>query len=228
MSAKQILPNTQGFSLIELGIVLAVIALLAGGLISSLGTQRELAAAREAQRQLDNARETILAFAMTQGRLPCPARPTLPETAADAGREDCTLSHGVLPWSSLGLSQNDPWGQRLSYYAHPLFTAPVPAGALASFNLGTEGNANIKESASAGNDIASALPAVIVCHGAANAGAYLPSGQQSGTPTGDEAENANADLTFIAHPRTPLFDDQLIWLSASLLKARLVAVGRLP
>lgn len=219
-----------GYSLIELSICLVIIALLAGGLLSSLGQQRELAATQEAQRQLDSARETLLAFAMTQGRLPCPARANLPESQPEAGREDCSLSsgHGVLPWATLGLPQTDPWGMRYTYYAHSLFTAPLSAGTLASFNLASEGNANIREVLGGVSNLASALPAVIACHGPNRLGGYLPSGEQLIPANGEEAENANADLSFIAHARSASFDDQVIWINSALLKARLVTAGRLP
>ncbi len=221
--------HAQGYSLIELSICLVIIALLAGGLLGTLGQQRELAAMQEAQRQLDNARDTLLAYAMTQGRLPCPARANLPEGQADAGREDCSLSgHGVLPWATLGLPQTDPWGMRYTYYAHSLFTAPVTAGTLASFNLASEGNANIREVLGGVSNLASALPAVIVSHGPNRLGGYLPSGQQLTPGNGEEAENANADLSFIAHARSADFDDQVSWINSALLKARLVAAGRLP
>lgn len=220
--------RSAGFSLIELSIVLVILGLLAGGLLSGIAGQREVAARLAAQRQLEEARDLLLGFAMVYGRLPCPAAPTQSAPNASAGREDCTLEHGVLPWATLGTSELDPWGNRLSYYARSLFTAALPAGAQASFTLDTAGNAAIKDSASAGYDIASGLAAVVVSHGPSPAGAWSSDGGKISGASGDEAENADSDLTFVARTPTPDFDDQLTWIAPTLLKARLLAAGRLP
>ncbi len=217
-----------GFSLIELTIVLVIIALLSSGLILGLTAQRDVIANQDAQRQLDTAREALLGFAITNGRLPCPAIATLASSDANAGKENCASAHGVLPWATLGLPETDPWGQRLTYYAHGNFTATVAAGATASFTLDTLGNASIKESLSAGADLASALPAVIVCHGRRGVGGYQNNGSQIAGAAGEEAENADADTLFVAHTPTETFDDLLTWINPSILKAKLVAAGKLP
>ena len=220
----------KGFSLLELSIVLVIAALLSSGMIFSLGAQRDLAAYQDTQRQLDQVKEALLGFALSNGRLPCPAKATLANTDANAGREDCTLTagHGVLPWATLGLAEVDTWGQRLTYYAHSNFTGSVPTGALASFTLDSLGNANIKDSTSAGYNIASELPAVIVSHGRRGLGGYQNNGSKVAGASGEEAENADADLTFIAHPQNETFDDLITWIIPTILKARLVAVGKLP
>lgn len=219
-----------GFSLIELAVVLCVLALLSGGLLQGLAAQRQAAGQREAQLQLNAAVEALLGFAMLNGRLPCPAKATLASSDPAAGREDCTLAggHGVLPWATLALAETDPWGQRLSYYAHPQFTAALPADAHAAFALDTSGNARIRDALTGDHDIAADLPAVLVSHGQRGGGAYLPSGRQQDGGGPEESENADADLSFIAHPPTPDFDDQLAWIIPSVLKSRLVAVSKLP
>lgn len=218
----------RGFSLLELTVVLVIVALLSSGLMLGLSAQRDANNYQEAQRQLDNAKEALLGFAITNGRLPCPATPTLANTNANAGQENCLLEHGVLPWTTLGLPETDPWGQRFTYFARNQFTGAVPVGALASFTLETLGNANIKDAPASGYDIASALPAVIVSHGSRGAGGYQNSGIQLPGAVGEEAENADADLTFISHAPTPNFDDLLTWIIPTVLKSRLVAVGKLP
>lgn len=223
-------PPAAGFSLIELAVVLGIVALLSSGLIQGLASQRNYAGQRDAQLQLNGAVETLLAFAMLNGRLPCPAKAPLPGNDPAAGREDCSLTggHGVLPWVTLGLAESDPWGRRLSYYAQPQFTAAVAPEAHAAFSLETPGNARIRETLNAGHDIAADLPAVIVSHGPRGGGAYLPQGLRVDEGSSEENENADADLIFIAHPPSPDFDDQVAWIIPSLLKSRLVAVGKLP
>jgi len=218
----------KGFSLVELTVVLVIVALLSSGLMFGLSAQRDANNYQEAQRQLDSAKEALLGFAMSNGRLPCPATATLANTDSNAGKENCASEHGVLPWTTLGMPETDPWGQRLTYYARNLFTAAVPPGAQASFSLDTAGNANIKDAIASGYDIASALPAVIVSHGSRGAGGYQNTGAKLTGAAGEEAENANANLIFIAHAQSDSFDDLVTWIIPTVLKSRMVAVGKLP
>ena len=225
----------KGFSLVELAVVLVIVGLLASGLMLSLGTQRETATTQEAQRQLENIREAVIGFALANGRLPCPALSTLANTDSNAGRENCTLQHGVVPWATLGLPEVDPWGNRFSYCASQKFTTPPSGGAQAGFTLTTGSpnadppdNAGTANVISGGANVASDLPGVIISHGQRSAGAFTPSGSQIPRTTGDEDENADTDFTFVAHAPTPTFDDQLIWIVPAILKSRMVAAGKLP
>ena len=217
-----------GFSLVELAIVLVIVALLASGLLVGIAAQRNAAETIDAQRQLENVRETLTGFALTHGRLPCPALPNLASSDANAGVENCAQPHGVLPWVTLGVPEVDPWGRRFTYYAHGSFTAAVPGGALASFTLDTVGNANVKASSGSSGNVASDLPAVVVSHGSRGAGAWQPNGSQLPGAAGDEAENADADLTFISRTQDGNFDDLVTWIVPSILKSKMVAAGRLP
>lgn len=217
-----------GFSLVELAIVLVIVALLASGLLVGIAAQRNAAETIDAQRQLENVRETLTGFALTHGRLPCPALPNLASSDANAGVENCAQPHGVLPWVTLGLPEVDPWGRHFTYYAHGSFTAAVPSGALASFTLDTVGNANVKASSGSSGNVASDLPAVVVSHGSRGAGAWQPNGSQLPGAAGDEAENADADLTFISRTQDGNFDDLVTWIVPSILKSKMVAAGRLP
>ena len=223
-----------GFSLLELAIVLIVFALLAGGLLTSLGTYKEAAARQAAQQQLENAREALLAYAIAHGRLPCPADPSASGGQA-IGTEDrpdevsnCTRDRGTLPWVPLGLPETDPWGRRLTYYAAPPFTRPVTGEAHAAFTLDSTGNASIRDKQEATYDQASGLAAVIVIHGMNGHGTFLPNGEPLGAAQGDEGENSDGDTIFVAHLPTDDFDDLLTWIPADVLKLKLSSVGKLP
>lgn len=230
----------RGFSLVELTIVLVIVALLSGGLMLGLSAQREAAAYQETQRQLDNAKEALLGFAISNGRLPCPAAGSRVSGSAGAGMEDCLIvsnvhqRHGVLPWATLGLPETDAWDRRLSYFVSVKFSTPLVAGALSSFTMSTgvapdnAGTANVKLTATSTSNIASDLAAVVVSHGSRGLGGYTTGGSLVAGAAGDEAENADADLTFVAHTQSMDFDDLVAWITPALLKARLVAVGKLP
>lgn len=234
----------RGFSLVELAIVLIVVALISSGLLVSLSSQRNLAENKDAQQQQEIIVEAILGFAMSAGRLPCPADPTQ-ATTAGAGSEEmqctpidcstsdriCRIEHGVLPWRTLGLQETDPWSSRLTYFvgrefSNPLTQAEKDNGLRVRFTLDTIGRANIQDGS--GQAIASEIPAVIVSHGSRTAGGYLSSGSKLAGAKGDEDENADADLTFITHTPNDSFDDVVTWINPSILKSRMVAVGKLP
>ena len=78
--------HKQGFTLVELAIVLVIVALLTSGLLLGVSAQRNAAENVDAQRQLENIRETLIGFALTRGRLPCPALSNLVSGDANAFR----------------------------------------------------------------------------------------------------------------------------------------------
>lgn len=133
-----------GFTLIELGVVMVVIAMLLGGALQVLSVQVEASRVREARQQLAEIKEALLGFALANGRLPCPATPTsdgaespvydasYPEKhcARDDGADgnwgtadDTLFQHGFVPAATLALagSRNgdqllvDPWGNPVRY-----------------------------------------------------------------------------------------------------------------
>lgn len=130
------LAPTAGFTLIEIAVVIVVLSLLlamiAGLATAMLGQQR-----REATRQRLAGVETAIALFVSQNkRLPCPADGRVAGTTAGAGTEArndttdvCniggvanTQTHGVVPWQSLGLAEQDVtdgWGNRLTYRVAP-------------------------------------------------------------------------------------------------------------
>jgi len=111
----------RGFTLTELAVVVLVIALLLGGLTLTLSAQTELRRIEDTQRALELAKEALIGFAITRGRLPCPADPTIATGALNAGveRADCWTvpnnQYGALPWVTLGVPETDAWSRRFSY-----------------------------------------------------------------------------------------------------------------
>ncbi|MGB4227527.1 MAG: type II secretion system protein [Candidatus Dechloromonas phosphoritropha] len=245
--------RVRGFSLVELAIVLVIVALLTSGLLLGISAQRSATENTDAQRQLENIREALLGYAMANGRLPCPADPSTPLSNGGGGEaincltpgcplppgapagtpadNTCSLEFGVLPSRTLGVTEADPWGNRLTYFAGLEFSRPlswdeIKSGRRSRFSLETDGRAKIEDGAN--HPVASNLPAVIVSHGSRAAGAWQPTGKQLPGATGDELENANATLLFISRTPSDTFDDLVMWISPSILKAKMVAAGRLP
>lgn len=142
----------RGFTLVELAVVMAIVALLLGSLMYTLAAQTEQRNFEETRRRLEQAKELLLAFAIVNGRLPCPARsaptaapatvpgdevrdPASGACAGDAltdyyggtGAGGVTL--GLLPARTLGYPVTDAagfavdaWGNRIRYAVARLIT----------------------------------------------------------------------------------------------------------
>jgi prepilin-type N-terminal cleavage/methylation domain-containing protein len=131
-------PKLRGFSLVELAIVMAIVAFLLGGLMFTLSAQTEQRSIEETRRRLEMARDLVLAFAVVNGRLPCPARSTSAGAEArDTTTGQCTsggiedyyggtltggATGGLLPAQTIGYQQVDSagfavdaWQNRIRY-----------------------------------------------------------------------------------------------------------------
>ena len=118
----------RGFSLIEMAIVLFIVALLLGGLLPTVGSQIEQQRTIETRKQMVDIQQALIGYAITYGRLPCPASDT------SNGMEDpipvtgvCTNPYnGFVPATTLGFTTGvdsqgkkgfavDAWGNRIHY-----------------------------------------------------------------------------------------------------------------
>jgi prepilin-type N-terminal cleavage/methylation domain-containing protein len=225
--------RSRGFTLVELAVALAVIALLLGMLVVPLGTQVDQSRINDTQKHANLVVEAILGFAVANGRLPCPAAPTTPNTTAGAGLEDkpgtsCTLTDGVVPWATLGVQETDAWGRRYTYRVTAALADDPTGGLQASFALTDNGTITVTSGGATPVTIAANMAAIVVSHGKNGLGGYLTSGAQLPGAADDELENADADGTFVSKLHDPAFDDVLAWVSTNVLKSRMVAASRLP
>lgn len=124
----------RGFTLTELAVVLFIIGLLLATAMYTLSAQTEQRNFEETRRRLEAARELILAFALVNGRLPCPATATSSGDEAPLGGGTCTAPGpygGWLPARSIGFQVSDAagyaidaWGNRIRYAV----SAATPTG----------------------------------------------------------------------------------------------------
>jgi prepilin-type N-terminal cleavage/methylation domain-containing protein len=251
MKSNTITNRHNGFSLIEMAVVLFIVALLLGGLLPTVSSQMEQQRRNETKKLMDEIRDSLLGYVMVNGRLPSPACgtiPTIPGTANNAGIELiaasaalCTSSINdiaVLPWATLGVKETDAWGNRFSYRVTPAFTGSVAAGTSAAFTLSSNGDMTIKESV-AGNTISSMTPVIFWSHGVNACGAYTSSGTRidddtaTAAPTycadADQQENTNnTNTTYISKSTTSTFDDMVVWLSSNAIISRMISANKLP
>ena len=226
----------QGFTLIEMAIVLLIITLLLSGLLVPLSTQVEQRKIAETQKSLEEIKEALIGFAIINGRLPCPAK-----SATEGDENVCTGTTpprtGFIPWVALGVPKLDAWGHVFRYSVTPAFTvAPT---------LTTPSDITIKTRDSAGAVInlsnPNTIPVLVLSHGRNGYGAVDNGGvAQSPVPVAnaDEVNNTNVvtiQITFFSRPQSDNpaaaggeFDDIVVWLSPNILFNRMVAAGKLP
>jgi prepilin-type N-terminal cleavage/methylation domain-containing protein len=124
----------RGFTLTELAVVFTIISLLLATAMYTLSAQTEQRNFGETRARLEAARELALAFALVNGRLPCPASTTTGATAgfeAPAGGGTCTSPYGGwLPARSIGFQVTDAAGNAIDAWGNPIrysISAAVPA-----------------------------------------------------------------------------------------------------
>ena len=215
-----------GFSLVEMAIVMVVIGTLLGGLIIPLSTQQDANKRRETGMIMKDARDALLGFAATTGRLPCPATSTSNGLAApNNATTACTSFHGFVPGRTLGLTGPvdanslpiDRWLNPVRYSltssAAGAYSNNISAGLVPDFQICTENTCS--------SPIADNVVAVVFSLGS----------DGTGTTSPDQLENTDADTQFVRRTISEAtgaeFDDELLWISPHVLTLQLVRAGQL-
>jgi prepilin-type N-terminal cleavage/methylation domain-containing protein len=201
---------TGGFTLVEMAIVLAIVALLLGGLLPVISSQIELQRRNDTRKYLEVVRDALVGYAVINGRLPCPD--SNDDGTAEATCTTIAQQVGTLPYTDLGVVGTDAYDNVLIYAVTKEFASATP------FTLITTGNLKVCDAACASN-LTTSSPAVLVSRGANAATAA----------SADEAENTDGDTTFISRDfAQDGYDDLIVWLSLNTLVNRMVAAGKLP
>ena len=244
--------HQHGFTLIELAIVLVIVTILVGGLAMPLSAQIQARRIAETKKTMEEAREAIFGYAMSNlvdhdNDTGTPPRPTLPCPDTDGdGRENrtataCTVNpgfNGLLPWVDLGVAGQDAWGNRLHY---AITIAYGDRGASNTFMnnpspnpVGDKQICDTSASVCNTGNVAMNVPVVIVSYGPNGWGARNVNGSTLQLPTGnDELENLSDrpglnPNAYIMHPPTEAtgneFDDLVVWIGAPLLISRVCPI----
>ena len=237
---------------------LLVIAVLTGMLALPLAAQVEMRRGEETRRRLEEARDVLLAFAATHGRLPCPASAASRgdesfDAGGDASNGRCAhFTDGWLPGAALGVAPLDSEG-----YLRDAWDSPRNRVRYAVYGGAVNG---VAEALTRTDGLQAATLAAIgaqshylfVCAtaaGASSAGCgpaanqltrraafvLLSSGANATSDAiagGDEARNLAGDGTFVAREAGDdprnPFDDVVQWAPVHLVVHRMLAAGRLP
>ena len=105
-----------------MAIVLVILGFVLGALLLPLQAQRQQIAQAQTENTLENARQALLGFAQSRGRLPCPATVASNGTELPLGGGACTQQVGFLPAATLGIQPTDAqgfaldsWNNRILY-----------------------------------------------------------------------------------------------------------------
>jgi len=113
----------RGFTLTEMAVVFAIVALLVAGAMATLSSQIEQRNYDETRQRLDSAVEALIAYAIVNRRLPCPATAGTTGDESPTGGGTCATNFsGFLPAKTIGIQQTDasgyaidPWNNRIRY-----------------------------------------------------------------------------------------------------------------
>ena len=117
---KFTLKISQGFTLIEMAIVLIILGLVLSALLMPIRAQRDLQAQRQTEETLARAKQALLGYAQTFGRLPCPATALTNGNEAPVGGGACTVTSGFLPAATLGIQPTNNNGFAIDGWNNPI------------------------------------------------------------------------------------------------------------
>ena len=232
----------RGFSLVELAVVLVIIGFLMVSGILAFNAQADQRNYEETVRRLNLAAEQVLAFAIANRRLPCPAAPAATGVESPAGGTCTNPFDGFLPAESIGFPHHDSeryaldaYNNRIRYAVAAAITGCSGSSTTPHFtsvaNLKANGmscrpnDLDVCTSSACAARVVAQQTAVFVVLSTGKNGAFTAS------YVADEIDNTNNDARFVS--RTPgggtdTFDDIVLAVPVGLLYSRLTSAGVLP
>jgi type II secretory pathway pseudopilin PulG len=216
-----------------------LMSVLMSTLLSPLTAQVEQRQVADTQSALVQISDALMGFALANGYLPCPDRST--GAGANDGLEDlnpaatnCAVAEGNLPWATLGIAGTDAWGNFFRYRATSTFTDRANP-----FKLTNSGSITVQCPAAACGTTTiytNSAPAIVLSHGRNGHGA-INSVSRTANPaptSADELANSDGNATFTSRLLSAIdaptgeFDDQIVWLSTSVLLNKMITAQKLP
>lgn len=245
-----------GFTLVEMAIVLVILGFVLGALLLPLQAQRQQLAQSQTESTLENAKQALLGFAQSKGRLPCPATAASNGLEAPLGGGTCTSQLGYLPAATLGAQPTDTngfavdaWNNRIMYAV-----AQNSAGGLATSDYTTSSDMNtvgvtnltpelrvchsstgVTVSACSGGTETNYLinNAIVVIYSLGATGAQAVGGADENSNPAIPSLPATPKRVFVSHDVTAAgaangeFDHLVTWISPFVLYNAMIQAGQL-
>ncbi len=207
------LQRQNGFTLVEIAIVMVIIGLVMGGGMAIMRTLSDRKFRNESIDHLNMAKKTVITFAQINGRLP------FADTNAD-GDENASQTIGDLPFITLGIPPSDPYGRPIAYEINATLITDINniTNMVASCNAlmtGLSGSPQIRD-AEAGAGSAFPVAAVLVSSGPMDADSDGDVFDDIAGASG--GDNTDGTPNYIRNP--PLdttFDDLVVYISGNEL-----------
>ncbi len=221
---------SEGFTLLELAIVIAIIATLTGmGILAGVNAL-ENARVAQTNNKIALIERALWAFRVSNDRLPCPASLTLPITSANFGVEgpntascidvtagaatgnftstDGFVVEGQVPTKTLGLPDDfafDGWGNRFRYSANLQLVETNGFSSTPADD--TCAGSKITDGTSPTNFRTQSAAYALVSHGPNGHGAYTRSGavKNAGSTNTGEQSNCSCNASAVATPYTATY-----------------------
>ncbi len=205
------LRGMNGFTLIELAIVVFLIGLLTTIGISALKAQLVSASTDATKKKEDVIKYALISYLAKNKRLPCPAVDNLGKDGRSGTNPNCTTYWGLVPYYELGLPMSaamDGWENFFSYAVSPQWTVTYQSGLASptstasgtpsvSFNVGNSGSMSVwnripASQANPGTLITNSAVVVLISSGVNGLGSYTIKGTQNVAPATGTDESSNA------------------------------------
>jgi prepilin-type N-terminal cleavage/methylation domain-containing protein len=242
------------FTLTELAVVMVIVGLLIGAGMITLSAQVEMRNTDESNRRLNAAVDALIGFAISNGRLPCPATAGTTGDEAPAGGGNCTTWYGgLLPARTIGFTPVDGvgygvdvWGNPIRYAIANLITGCTGSSATPHFTLAANLKANGVScrpndldicQTSSGISATSCNTAPRVASTQTIALIVYSTGKNGGIASSygaDESANTDGDRVFVSRTQGSAdtgggqFDDLMVIVPVGVLYSKLIAAGILP
>lgn len=117
-----------GFSLVEMAIVIVIAAILTSAGLSLLAVKRSAAQLEATQKNQEAIKQALINYLGKNHRLPCPATSASTQPGAeDRTGSPCSQYSGIVPYQELGLDRAvalDGWENFITYVVSPPAVAP--------------------------------------------------------------------------------------------------------
>jgi len=202
--------DQQGFTLIEIAVVMVIIGLLAGGGVSLMRLLTERKARNDALAYLKETQATLIGFAERTGRLP------YADSDGD-GAENPGVVSGAVPYLTLQVPPTDPYKRPLRYALNASLGTSRTASCTA-LRAGLSGAPLMVDAD--GAPTAFPIGAVLVSAGPmdADGDGNVFDDLATGTHQGD---NSDGLPNYLRHPPVAAFDDLVAYLGGNELYSSL-------